>query len=93
MTDPDVGGASSQTGLKTTMTQELEACALVGGKGHTKMVQVRGVSSSRNPPVGLAGGNRQIKMVQFEGASSNQLFETLADWNRILQGNPYTELL
>jgi hypothetical protein len=30
------------------------------------MVEVRGESSNRNPPVGLAGGNRQIKMVGGE---------------------------
>jgi len=70
----------------------IKAQGRYGGCAQTKMVQVREASSDRNPRDGLVGGIAQTKMVQFEGVTSNQLFETLADWNRALQDNPLTEL-
>jgi len=49
------------------------------------MVEVRGTASNRNPRDGLAGGIAQIKMVELDELESNQLFQTLADWNEQLK--------
>ncbi len=51
------------------------------------MADVRGLSSNRNPRVGLAGGNAPTRMVGLNVETSNQLLTTLQEWNVELQAH------
>jgi hypothetical protein len=52
------------------------------------MVQVRGLSSNRNQRAqGWRGGCAPNKMVHSDITTSNQLLDTLEEWNVLLNAN------